>query len=79
MGYNKKGYTNINICITFFINGEPGGIRTPDPRLRRPLLYPTELLTHNIINILAQDENFVNEKFKLFYLIALSVTIYSIN
>ena len=21
----------------------PGGIRTPDPRLRRPLLYPTEL------------------------------------
>ena len=26
--------------------GEPGGIRTPDPRLRRPVLYPTELLTH---------------------------------
>ena len=24
--------------------GTPGGIRTPDPRLRRPLLYPTELL-----------------------------------
>ncbi len=24
--------------------GDPGGIRTPDPRLRRPLLYPTELL-----------------------------------
>ena len=24
----------------------PGGIRTPDPRLRRPLLYPTELQTH---------------------------------
>ena len=23
-----------------------GGIRTPDPRLRRPLLYPTELQTH---------------------------------
>src|SRR5262249_10816618 len=22
----------------------PEGIRTPDPRLRRPLLYPTELL-----------------------------------
>ncbi len=21
----------------------PGGIRTPGPRLRRPLLYPTEL------------------------------------
>ena len=26
--------------------GEPGGIRTPDLRLRRPLLYPTELLIH---------------------------------
>ena len=24
-------------------SGLPGGIRTPDPRLRRPLLYPTEL------------------------------------
>ncbi len=24
----------------------PEGIRTPDPRLRRPLLYPTELRTH---------------------------------
>ena len=23
--------------------GTPGGIRTPDPRLRRPMLYPTEL------------------------------------
>ena len=27
-------------------HGDPGGIRTPDPRLRRPLLYPTELLDH---------------------------------
>ena len=26
-------------------NGEPTGIRTPDTRLRRPLLYPTELWT----------------------------------
>ena len=25
---------------------EPEGIRTPDPRLRRPLLYPAELRTH---------------------------------
>ena len=23
--------------------GAPGGIRTPDPRLRRPMLYPPEL------------------------------------
>ena len=27
--------------------GEPTGIRTPDTRLRRPLLYPTELWTHD--------------------------------
>jgi hypothetical protein len=26
--------------------GAPEGIRTPDPRLRRPLLYPTELQAH---------------------------------
>ena len=26
----------------------PEGIRTPDPRLRRPLLYPAELRTHSI-------------------------------
>ena len=25
----------------------PGGARTPDPRLRRPLLYPTELQAHS--------------------------------
>ena len=25
----------------------PKGIRTPDPRLRRPLLYPAELWTHS--------------------------------
>ena len=31
------------------ILGDPGGIRTPDPRLRRPLLYPTELLDHIIL------------------------------
>ena len=26
------------------------GIRTPDPRLRRPLLYPAELRTHRLVN-----------------------------
>ncbi len=26
--------------------GATEGIRTPDPRLRRPLLYPTELQSH---------------------------------
>ena len=27
------------------LNGVSGGIRTPDTRLRRPVLYPTELQT----------------------------------
>ena len=29
-------------------SGEPIGIRTPDTRLRRPLLYPTELWAHTV-------------------------------
>ena len=42
--------------------GEPTGIRTPDTRLRRPLLYPTELWTHIaqhafLQKIGADDEN----------------------
>ncbi|SVA80595.1 uncharacterized protein METZ01_LOCUS133449 [marine metagenome] len=28
------------------VNGAPGRIRTCDPRLRRPMLYPTELRAH---------------------------------
>ena len=37
-------------CVTYaavtvrIVDGPPGRIRTLDPRLRRPLLYPTELL-----------------------------------
>ncbi len=31
------------------LGNEPEGIRTPDPRLRRPLLYPAELQTHDNI------------------------------
>ena len=31
------------------LNGVAGGIRTPDTRLRRPVLYPTELQTHAMI------------------------------
>ena len=34
---NQLRYTPHNV---------PEGIRTPDPRLRRPLLYPAELQTH---------------------------------
>ena len=28
------------------INGAPEEIRTPDPRFRKPLLYPAELQAH---------------------------------
>ena len=31
------------LFLLFFKIGEPIGIRTPDTRLRRPLLYPAEL------------------------------------
>ena len=57
--------TKTNIFVKAFFNfvrvfyGEPGGVRTPDPRLRRPVLYPTELLTHllndNKYNIIKED------------------------
>jgi hypothetical protein len=32
-------------------DGAPGGIRTPDPRLRRPMLYPTELQARAVATI----------------------------
>ena len=32
--------------------GAPEGIRTPDPRLRRPMLYPAELQVHFRLSIL---------------------------
>ena len=38
---------------------EPGGIRTLDLRLRRPLLYPAELQTHLSLN---ENLSFSNEK-----------------
>ena len=40
--------STIGICRNRF--DEPEGIRTPDPRLRRPLLYPAELRTHMILH-----------------------------
>ena len=48
------------VRIKFY--GEPEGIRTPDPRLRRPVLYPTELLTHNsnARYIIMRKNTFVN-------------------
>ena len=36
-------------CVSHFTTSTtsvPGGTRTPDPRLRRPMLYPAELLAH---------------------------------
>ena len=40
---NKKTLSNDNVLIT---NGVLQRIRTFDPRLRRPLLYPAELAGH---------------------------------
>ena len=37
----------LNFSINFFgFYGAPEGIRTPDPQLRRLLLYPPELQAH---------------------------------
>ena len=52
LSHRKSGGISCEIkkgkAITGFPMHTPEGIRTPDPRLRRPLLYPTELLTHII-------------------------------
>lgn len=42
----KAKKTTIHIAGLFNKNGIPGEIRTPDRRLRRPLLYPAELPRH---------------------------------
>ena len=42
--------------------GEPGGVRTPDPALRRRVLYPTELLIHRTYTIITQNINKVKTK-----------------
>ena len=34
------------------VSGVPAGIRTQDPRLRRPMLYPAELQAHCIVKTL---------------------------
>ena len=48
-------------------NGAPEEIRTPDPRFRKPLLYPTELRAHfymttYIINLIFKKEFFTKNK-----------------
>ena len=35
------------VSSSYYIGNVLEGIRTPDPRLRRPLLYPAELRTHS--------------------------------
>ena len=42
---NQLRYTHHMSLADSAKKNEPEGIRTPDPRLRRPLLYPTELQT----------------------------------
>ena len=43
---NQLRYSHHYEFLELFVLNEPEGIRTPDPRLRRPLLYPAELRTH---------------------------------
>ena len=43
---NKKRHSS-KTKMSYILSGVPKGIRTPDTRLRRPLLYPAELLGHN--------------------------------
>lgn len=51
--------------------GEPRGIRTPDPLLRRQMLYPTELLTHNKLisnnNYITTKKHCCQELYKKFF------------
>ena len=50
------------MATMLFSQNDPEGIRTPDPRLRRPLLYPAELL-NQISNIC---DSFIVANFNLF-------------
>ena len=61
---NKKEQFSALFCLY----GEPGGVRTPDPRLRRPVLYPAELLTHllNAYIILTRFFYIVNQNLIIF-------------
>ena len=43
----KKKEESIKLSSSF---GDPAGIRTPDPQLRRLLLYPAELRDHHIFS-----------------------------
>ncbi len=47
LSFLVKGKTLTNSMFVRVLSSVPGAIRTPDRRLRRPLLYPAELLGHN--------------------------------
>lgn len=49
-------YIHIN---NWYVYGVPGEIRTPDRRLRRPLLYPAELLRQFLFNQLVIKTIFI--------------------
>ena len=40
--------SGLSLYLIARVNGAPGRIRTCDPRLRRPMLYPTELRAHSL-------------------------------
>ena len=46
---NSPGKSREAAYLLGFQLGAPGGTRTPDPLLRRQLLYPPELLAHKIM------------------------------
>ena len=48
----RKAMTKKAVFIRRLFYGVPGGIRTHDPRRRRPILYPTELRVHQTNTIL---------------------------
>lgn len=62
------GFINSILPVSFLLAfvSTPGGNRTHDLRLRRPLLYPTELLEHQAAAKLRKNTyysgNFINFK-----------------
>ena len=46
---DPKSSASANFATLATKNGVPGGIRTPDTRLRRAMLYPAELLRQFVL------------------------------
>ena len=66
------------------MNGAGGGIRTHDPRFRRPMLYPAELLPQqlfkiNTCTVLGNVKATPNKEFILFEVFCLAKRISLIN